>query len=209
MGACNFVVIAHFFFSWRTHKTSVKALTEIGVLSERKSGEGTPEASNNLYEVSIADVKNFCSVEHDFIGKRWSWDMFNLGEQRPSIKIDISAWSPTLHYVIDLTYEDFKNRPIEKVKPNDEENVLGVRVELRGLKGRRDLNGAFGRCGIWLGQEQRYQVFLPSYDRGPCSVAVKPINLVVGKPCVNRGLANLVAKHSSKSPTFPNLFLSF
>jgi len=182
-------------------------------MKEKNGGGFTPKASKNMYEVAIADVRDMCSVKNDFIGKSWAWNFFDLGQKRPTVNAFISAFSPTLHHIIDLTHEDFQDPPCDVVNPNDEETLLGVRLKLHGLEGRADLNGAIGRCGSWLKEKERYQIFLPSYDCGPCPVSVKPSNLLVAEPFSTQDYESSVieiVKSSSKrhSPAFPAIMMS-
>lgn len=142
-----------------------------------------PVAWQNIYEVSIADERGICSARDDLVGKSWAWKFFDVpGEFRPTVQAHISACSPTLHLVLDLTYEDFLKPPCDVVRPNDESTLIGIRVKLHGLQGRKDLNGQVGRCGCWLENKERYQIFLPSYSGGPVSISVKASNLRVAKP---------------------------
>eukprot|EP00957_Ditylum_brightwellii_P014392 1083104-Ditylum_brightwellii.AAC.1 len=104
-------------------------------MKEKNGGGFTPKASKNMYEVAIADVRDMCSVKNDFIGKSWAWNFFDLGQKRPTVNAFISAFSPTLHHIIDLTHEDFQDPPCDVVNPNDEETLLGVRLKLHGLEG--------------------------------------------------------------------------
>jgi len=54
-------------------------------------------------------------------------------------------------------------------------------VKIDGLQGRKDLNGEVGRCGRWMENTGRYEVFLPLYENGGKfgSISVKPENLTI------------------------------
>jgi len=167
----------------------------------------SPVASQNIYEVTIADERSFVkdidekqgsnsqsgsnSNSNNLIGQssRWAWDFFDSSSDKiPALQVDLAPCSPTLHTVLDLTYQDFcyttascsnTNQTPETLQPNDV-STLGVHVKLVDLKGRSDLNGQVARRGPWLVERQRYEVFLPAYEpSGPAIVAVKPLNIQV------------------------------
>ena len=173
----------------------------------------SPEASRNMYEVFIADTRSIESIKTDCSGENWAWEYFDLGNKRPTISTFISAFSPTLHHAIDLTHEDFQDPPCNSVKPNDEAALLGVRVVIQGLTGRADLNGAIARCGVWIEKRERYQVFLPTYDRGPLSFAAKPSNLLIAEKIAvhdSSGISKLLSADKRNTVhRFPSVILSF
>jgi|AntRauTorckE5430_2_1112549.scaffolds.fasta_scaffold02821_1 hypothetical protein len=155
-----------------------------GVSQEEAEMTTCPENSEDIFEVYIADTKDLCTVKEDMLGKGWAWELFDSPSDRtPTTHINLSPCSPTLHLVIDLTHEDFMEPKVWSVKENDESNLLGVRVKLQGLKARQDLNGQVARCGCWLEDRERYQIFFSAYQKGgPASMAVKASNLLVAKP---------------------------
>merc|ERR1711957_585186 len=121
----------------------------------------TPAASRNIYEVTIVDERGLCSALDNLKGKSWAWKFFDVpGEKRPSVQAELCACSPTLHNAIDLTFEDYLEPACRSVRPDDDSTLLGVRMKLHNLQGRKDLNGQVGRCGPWLENKGRYQIFL-------------------------------------------------
>lgn len=109
---------------------------------------------------------NYSVLRANFEGSGWAWKIFDLGEERPGINLESTEFSPTLHLVSDLTLQDFMENPCEKVKLDDEKTLLGVRVKVKGLQSKKELNGCIGRCGIFNDEKGRYQVFIPSYEKG-------------------------------------------
>lgn len=105
-------------------------------------------------------------MKANFEGSGWAWKIFDLGEERPGINLESTAFSPTLHLLSDLTLQDFMENPCEKVNLDDEKTLLGVRVKVKGLQSKKELNGSIGRCGIFNDEKGRYQVFIPSYEKG-------------------------------------------
>ena len=178
-----------------------------------KHGMMKPEASTNIFEVLIADERGMCFTRDNLTGKHWAWDFFDLsGDRIPTIRVELFPCSPTLHTYTDLTFEDFAKPPIDSVRPNDESNVLGIRVKLHGLKGRQDLNGTTARCGYWQKEKERYQIFIPPYEKGGnTSMYIKPSNLLVAKPFSYKDgadIGNLISR-CNHSVSFPNVSMSW
>jgi len=169
-------------------------------------GNSSPSASKNIYEVSIADERDMCFSTNSLTGNCWAWNFFDTsGEKVPSVRVDVTKCSPTMHIVTDSTLEDYMEPTCKFVKPNDSDEILGLRVKLSNLKGRKDLNGQVGRCGFWLEDKDRYQIFLSSSQRsGPASLSVKASNLLVAKPIDLEEKENL----SSSVSVFPEVYMS-
>jgi len=172
----------------------------------------TPVASTSIFEVFIADERQMCFTRESLMEKHWAWDFFDLpGDRFPNVQAGLFPCSPTLHTGIDLTFEDFAKPPCNSVRPNDDSNLLGLRVKLNGLKGRQDLNGAVARCGYWQKEKERYQIFIPPYEYGgPASMLVKASNLLVAKPfdCTDSAdIANCMSR-SNCSASFPIVHMS-
>ena len=172
----------------------------------------TPLASTSIFEVFIADEREMCFTRDNLMEKNWTWDFFDQpGDRFPHVQVELSPCSPTLHMGIDLTLEDFAKPLCNSVRPNDDSNLLGLRVTLHGLKGRQDLNGAVARCGYWQKKRERYQIFIPPYEcGGPVSMFVKASNLLVAKPFDCADTADIVKSMSrSNSPvSFPLVHMS-
>lgn len=165
---------------------------------------GSPEASRTMYDVTVSDIFGICSIKDDFNGSSWAWKFYEDYDKRPSMKVVLSVASSTLHHVTDLTDKDYLDPPCHSVQPNDQD-MLGVRVQLDGLVGRKDLNGSVGRCGFWHKEKERYQIFLPPYDKkGPFTFCVKPQNLNFAEPLNTESLAKIV-KNTKRSGKFPSV----
>lgn len=90
--------------------------------------------------------------------------------------------------------------PCNSVKPNDEDTLLGVRVKLCKLVRRSELNGKIGRLGRWHRENERYQVFIPSYEEGgPCTLSVKVSNLRIA-PKLNYMDVDAIQELFAKNP---------
>lgn len=78
--------------------------------------------------------------------------------------------------------------PCSSVSSNDQQTLLGVRVKLHSLQGKKELNGRVGRCGVWLKKHERYQVFLRDDNGSVISISVKPNNLEIADPVTDEEL---------------------
>jgi len=160
----------------------------------------SPKASNKMYEIMITEAFGDADLKNC-----WSWDIYRLADNKlPRLRIAIAPYSPTLHNMIDLTYEDFLHSGADAVLPNDEQNLLGVRVQLHGLVGRKELNGMVARCGYWMAATERYQVFLPLYE-SDSSISVKPSNLNLAGPVTPEELARVSITPSAYPRRFPKV----
>lgn len=100
-------------------------------------------------------------------------------------------------------------KPLDLVIPNDQD-LLGVRVKLQNLKGKKDLNGQVGHCGCWFDMDGRYQVFLPPNKEGQISSAlVKPSNLHIANAMTTSAeLGDLIMANGVSLKKFPSVIMS-
>lgn len=173
------------------------------VESMMNQGSCKPQYSHKMYDVQITDT--FGRGNNQKSG--WSWGLYNLPDKEiPRLVSELTPCSPTLHHIIDFSVDDFVTPPCASVVANDEKNLFGVRVRIHGLKGRKDLNGVIGRCGVWL-KSERYEVFLPLYEGEKCSsLSVKAENLQIADPVTVENCAEVVTRnqmHVNKS--FPHI----
>jgi N-acetylneuraminic acid mutarotase len=152
------------------------------VFLEEKGYHSTSHIS--VFEVRFEDERKCCAAKDAAAGKGWAWELADApGTLRPSMEIDSRLGSPLLYRHLGLCDGDFGHPPKDangKVLTiqDDDEQILGRRVVLQGLKGRPELNGSTARCGPWIAEKGRYQVFLSSYERyAPATLAIKPANL--------------------------------
>jgi hypothetical protein len=134
----------------------------------------------------------------------WAWDFFNMSDDKiPTCQFVYSPCSPTLHQIVDLSFEDFQEPPCESIQDNDESNLFGLRVQLHGLQGSSHLNGQIGRCGYWLPKMERYEIYLPSK-----SMSVKASNLLIAKkPCGLHDLPNIISSSGGIDPSSPTVYV--
>lgn len=85
--------------------------------------------------------------------------------------------SPTLHWYPNIAEDDFRRPSAGSVEDNNEKEVLGHRVVLKGLKSRPDLNGCVGRCGPWIASTGRYQVAVCNKKQKREVFIVKSLNM--------------------------------
>ncbi|KAL7539398.1 hypothetical protein ACHAXR_010730 [Thalassiosira sp. AJA248-18] len=147
-----------------------------------------PTGSNKIYEVLMSE-----SFGEGKASERdgWCWDVYNLpADKRPNPSFD-------LHHLVDITHEDFMLPPSDMiVLPDDQTNLLGVRVKICGLAKRKDLNGQIARCGCWMQDVERYQVF----PEGLTSLSVKPENLSIAEPVTSDELSQLLLTTNHSLP---------
>ena len=169
-----------------------------------------PSKSDTTYIVSIAD---FDGTTIESRKENWAWEFYTSKETDiPRCDTFFSSSSPTLHYVCDLSSEDFRKSPSiiddSVVQPNAESRLLGVRLMLHGLKGSSHLNGQVGRCGYWEPHYERYTIYLHSYEpNGPKSVMAKPFNLSIAAPYTAVDVKNHLSLFASQNCRFPNVSL--
>lgn len=108
--------------------------------------------------------------------------------------------------MFDLTCDDFLQPPCHSVLPHNN-NLLGVRMKIEGLLSRSDLNGKIVRCGVWMEDFDRYQVFLPACE-GSRSLSVKPDNLRIADPVSRNELASLMSTISLVPKRFPEVIMT-
>ena len=163
-----------------------------------------------MYEVAV--TQSFGDSESV---SKWAWELYDLpNEERPHLQVDTRYFSPSvsryhfievfqtprifflnhgipnsqLYNVTDITEEDMMPPPCSSVSNNDQQTLLGVRVKLHSLQGKKELNGRVGRCGVWLKKHERYQVFLRDDNGSVISISVKPNNLEIADPVTDEEL---------------------
>jgi hypothetical protein len=169
-----------------------------------------PSPSDSTYLVSIAAAAtNSGNVATTPPRDGWAWKFFRDKHKAPKFLFIKEATSPTLHSVVDLTYEDFLAPPVDSVTANNESSMLGVRVKLQGLKSQ-GINGQVGRCGFWLPEKERYQVYLHPHSKdGPKAFSVKPSNLKIATPYFETDLDEILTMSSNKQSFFPDVLVAF
>ena len=154
-----------------------------------------PHYSDKLYVASIfmSDDPTTTTMKQKQQKQGWAWEFFNMSDDKiPTCQFSFDPCSPTLHQVVDLSFEDFiQEPPCEMIQDNDEFNLFGLRVQLHGLQGSSHLNGQIGRCGFWLSDKKRYEIYLPSK-----SMTVKASNLLIAKPYELHDLTNIMSSSS-------------
>lgn len=169
-----------------TSGVASNVLREMNRQGYNQSQSFTPETHLDMYEVELVDDQVNCFADSPTKGNGWAWGFFDLpAKDRANVDVLYAVDSPSLYLSTRCCVDDFycdSAEHAEKV-PDGDISMLGRQVILKNLMAKPELNGAKCRCGFWLADTGRYQVFVPDREpRGPCTLAVKSSNLSLAPP---------------------------